>query len=72
MLKPYEWSIKACKGKSHLMEHLHDFDNLIKRKIERGVYYIADQNLLKPKKKPTDLLVDEDTGYTGPRREKNT
>lgn len=33
---------------------------------------IQTQNLLKQKRKPTDLFMDEETGYVVPRREHNT
>ena len=54
-----------------MIEHLCDLDELNKRKHERGMRQIDDENLLNQKKKPADIIMDEDTGYIGPQRERN-
>ena len=55
MLEPYELSIKSYRGTSYMIEPLYDVHNLIRRKRERGICYIDDQNMLKQTQKPPDL-----------------
>ena len=55
-LKPLELSIKSYRGNAYNIEHLYDVDAMIKKKHERGHYQIDDEDLLKQKKKPTDLF----------------
>ena len=40
-------------------------DELINRKNEQGVYYMGGQNLLKQKRTPIDLFMDENTRHIG-------
>ena len=65
-------SIKSYRGNAYNIEHLNDFHEMIMRMNERGTYNRDDHNLLKQKRKPTDLFMDEDTGYIGPRKGQNT
>ena len=67
MLKPFELSIKSYRGKTYNVGHQYDCDELVQRKHGQGSYYMDDQRLLKHKRKPTDLFMDEDTGHTGTR-----
>ena len=60
MLKPIEMSIKSYRGKSYIIEHLYDVDELIKTKTMRGAFDIDAPNLLKQKMKLSDLFMDED------------
>ena len=70
MLKPYEYQVIQIK--THMIEDLYDFHELTKRKNKRNIYYITNQHLLKQKKKPTDLFMDDDTDYIGQMKEHRT
>ena len=64
------WVSIHTEAKADQTERLYVFDELSNRKNERGRYYIDYQNMSEQKRKPTDLFIDEETGYIG-RKNKN-
>jgi hypothetical protein len=61
LIKPFGLVIKGDHGRYRLAERF-DILGLIKRKNERGRYFVDGDNLLQQAKNDNDLFIDEETG----------